>query len=53
MLLRYSKPNWQGYIFLFFYIFPMVSCEGRGKKNAEIRCLSAVSFRYQFNLKEI
>jgi hypothetical protein len=26
----------------------MVSDEGRGKKNTEIRCLSAVSFTYEF-----
>jgi hypothetical protein len=26
----------------------MVSDEGRGKKNTEIRCLTAVSFRYEF-----
>jgi hypothetical protein len=26
----------------------MVSDEGRGKKNTEIRCIGVVSFRYEF-----
>jgi len=32
---------------MFHYVF-IVSDEGRGKKNTDIRCLSAVRFRYEF-----